>query len=71
MISPEPQKPATRKYDVAITVKMPGNARPTTYHLTVDGYSPVDAISQGISDWRKDTDPKDVQVKEIEQVVTP
>jgi len=67
----EPQKPATRKYDVAITVKMPGNARPTTYHLPVDGYSPVDAISQGISDWRKDTEPKDVQVKEIEQVVSP
>ena len=67
----ELQKPATRKYDVAITVKMPGNARPTTYHLAVDGYSPVDAISQGISDWRKDTEPKDVQVKEIEPAVTP
>lgn len=62
-------EPAKKKYDVAITVKMPGQIKENTYHIVVEAYSPVDATSTGISEWKKTTEPANIHVREVVGVI--
>lgn len=57
--------PTKKKYDVAVAVKMPGQTREQIYHLQAEGYSPIDAMSNGIAEWKRVTEPRNVQVKEV------
>ena len=56
-------------YDVAITVQMPGQTRANTYHLKVQATSLIDAVVKGGTEWRKITEPRDLQVREADVIV--
>jgi len=63
------EKPTLHTYDVAISIQLPGQTRSNTYHLKVEASSIIDAILKGGSDWRKITEPRDVQVKEVDVII--
>lgn len=65
-----PTESKKRKYTVAITVKLPGNTKATTYDILTDAIGTIDAIANAQKEWRNATEPRDIHVKEIEDVIT-
>jgi uncharacterized membrane protein len=52
------------EYDVGIKVHMPGNAKVSEYHITVQAQSLADGIAVAEDAWRKITTPRDMTIKE-------
>lgn len=57
------------KYECVITVKLPGQTRPTGYKIPVDAYDNMLAVRAAQDVWRKCVEPRDVHVKVIEDVI--
>ena len=57
--------PEKRRYEVSITLKLPGNVKETTYPLTVEAYTIDGAYREADLEWRKATEPHNVQIREV------
>ena len=56
-----------KKYEAEFTVLMPGNAKASTYRISVLAGDPIEATARAIDEWKTKTEPRDVRVKEITQ----
>ena len=56
-----------KDYEATFDVLMPGNAKATSYKITVQASEPIEAMAKAIDEWKKRTEPSDVRVKEIKE----
>jgi hypothetical protein len=66
-MSEKPNEPTLHDHDVAIKVKMPGQMSVNTYHITVKATGISDAMYKGITEWKRITEPTDIQVKAVKE----
>jgi hypothetical protein len=52
-------------YEVKFKLVMPGQTRETEYAVGVVADNPTLAIQNGIEEWKRATEPRDVRVKEV------
>lgn len=53
------------RYEATIRVHLPGNVKTTEHVLIVDAADPADATIKAIDQWKKQTNPTDIRVREV------
>ena len=54
---------AEHDYILIFSVKMPGQARESSYQITVKASDNLVALAKGEDEWKRATEPRDVRVK--------
>lgn len=54
-----------KDYEATFDVLMPSNAKATVYKLNVKAAEPIEALAMAIEEWKRQTEPADIRVKEI------
>lgn len=55
-----------KKYEATIRVHLPGNVKVTEHALIVSATDPAEATLKAIDLWKKQTDPNDIRVREVQ-----
>lgn len=57
-------------YEAKFEMVMPGMTKPSYFVITVkDASNQVEAIARAIEEWKRATEPRDVRIREIPQVI--
>ena len=58
------------KYECTITVKMPGQSRPTSYKIAILAPNNLVAVQAAQEVWRECTEPRDIHIRVIHAATT-
>ena len=62
----KPEEETPSRYGADITVLMPGNQKPSTYHIEVGAAEPIEATARALEEWKTRTEPRDVRVRKLD-----
>lgn len=59
-----------KKYEFTVRVKLPNQVKISECKMTTSGNNPIEAYAVMEAEWKKATELRDVQIKEIAAVMT-